>query len=432
MDVRESGHQRLAVVGLELAEFAAVDQPHDDLVHVVGHPRIRRHDVVELGLCVLGLDRAARTSHWLGSRGPKVAAIDADDPQRVFVVVGEVVGDTGHPRVQVAAAELLGRDDLAGGGLHQRRTAEKDRALLADDDGLVAHRRHVGAARRARAQYRRHLRNALGAHGRLVVEDPPEMLAVGKHLVLARQEGAAGVDEVDARQPILQRDLLCAQVLLDRHRVVGAALDRRVVGDDHALAPGHPADPGDDPGSRGLVVVHTGGGQRRQLQERAARIEQAIHPFAGQQLAAADVTFPRAFIAAQRRGRELGVQFIDQPAVLVGERRRRTGLVTASSRMPPGCRQHKGRFGFREHLVDRHPGAVSTRCKPSSHTSMTARSVMMRFTHATPVNGSVHRSTTFGLPSLAVCSLSIAAAASLPSGGPDPARREVQTSVNAH
>jgi hypothetical protein len=35
----------------------------------------------------------------------------------------------------------------------------------------------------------------------LVVEDPAEMLAVGKYIGLVRQVCAAGVDEVDARQP---------------------------------------------------------------------------------------------------------------------------------------------------------------------------------------------------------------------------------------
>ena len=70
---------------------------------------------------------------------------------------------------------------------------------------------------------------------RLVVEDAAEVLAVREDLVLHRQEGAAGVDQVEARQPVLERDLLGAEVLLDGHRVVGAALDRRVVGDDHAL-----------------------------------------------------------------------------------------------------------------------------------------------------------------------------------------------------
>ena len=134
------------------------------------------------------------------------------------VVVGEVIDDAGGARVHVAAAERLGVDDLAGRGLHQRRAAEEDRALVAHDDGLVAHRRHVGAAGRAGAHDHGDLRDAGRRQPRLVVEDAPEVLAVREDLVLQRQEGAAGVDEVDAGQAVLERDLLRAQVLLDRHR----------------------------------------------------------------------------------------------------------------------------------------------------------------------------------------------------------------------
>ena len=195
----------------------------------------------------------------------------ADDVQGVRVVVGEVVGHAGDAGVQVAAAELLGRDDLAGGRLHQRRAAEEDRALVADDHGLVAHGGHVRAARGARAEHGGDLRDAEARHRGLVVEDAAEVLAVGEHLVLGGQEGAAGVDEVDARQPVLQRHLLGAEVLLDRHGVVGAALDGGVVGDDHALAPGHPADPGDHPGAGGGAVVEAVGGERGELEEGAGR-----------------------------------------------------------------------------------------------------------------------------------------------------------------
>ena len=46
-------------------------------------------------------------------------------------VVGRVVvGDAGVARMHVGAAEVLGRHHLAGRGLHQRRAAEEDRALL--------------------------------------------------------------------------------------------------------------------------------------------------------------------------------------------------------------------------------------------------------------------------------------------------------------
>ena len=121
-----------------------------------------------------------------------------------------------------------------------------------DDDGLVGHRRHVGAAGGAGAHHRGDLRDAAGRQVGLVEEDPAEVLAVGEDLVLHRQERAAGVDEVDAGQVVLGRDRLGAQVLLDRDRVVGAALDGGVVGDDHALAAADPADAGDDAGRDGV------------------------------------------------------------------------------------------------------------------------------------------------------------------------------------
>ena len=174
------------------------------------------------------------------SRGHRLDAVAASrrwscaSLQRVLVVFGEVVRDAGEPRVDVGAAELFRRDLLAGRGFHERRPAEKDRPGALDDDRLVRHRRHVRAAGGARPHHDGNLRNAFGRHPRLVEEDPAEVIAVGEHLGLQRQERAARVDEVDAGQPVVERDLLRAQVLLDGDRVVGPALDGRVVGDDDA------------------------------------------------------------------------------------------------------------------------------------------------------------------------------------------------------
>ena len=148
--------------------------------------------------------------------------------------------------MHVAAAELLGGDLLAGRGAHQRRARQEDRALAADDDVLVAHRGHVGAARRATAHHDRDLRDAYRGHPRLVVEDAAEVMLVGKDLGLHRQKRAARIDQVNARQPVFDRDLLRAQMLLHGHRKIGAALDGRVVGDDHRLAAVDAADAGDD------------------------------------------------------------------------------------------------------------------------------------------------------------------------------------------
>ena len=201
-----------------------------------------------------------------------------------------VVGDAGFSGVHFGATEFFGADHFAGRGLHQRRAAEEDGALVAHDDGLVRHRRHVSAARRARAHDHGDLRNAGGRQRRLIVKDAAEMLAVGKHLGLMRQVGAAGIDQIDAGQPVLARDLLRAQMLLHRHRVVGAALDGGVVADDHAFAAGHAADAGDDAGAMDGIVVHAVGGERRQFEKRRAGIDQRHHALARQQLAAREMT----------------------------------------------------------------------------------------------------------------------------------------------
>ena len=206
--------------------------------------------------------------------------------------------------MQHAAAELLRRHLLSRRRLHQRRAAEEDRALVPDDDRLVAHRRHVGAARRAGAHHRRELRDPLRRHRRLVEEDATEVLPIREDLVLHRQEGAARVHQVQAGQPVLQRHLLRPQVLLHRHRVVGAAFDRRVVGGDDDLAPFDPADARDDPGARRGAVVEVLGRERRELEEGAAGVEQPVDALPRQQLAALRVTGARLLAAARRGARE--------------------------------------------------------------------------------------------------------------------------------
>ena len=238
--------------------------------------------------------------------------------QRVMVVLRQMIGDARLARMQIAAAQILRAHHLAGRRLHQRRAAEKDGALVLDDDGLVRHRRHVGAARRARAHHHGDLRNAQGRQRRLVVEDAAEMLAVGEHFRLRRQIGAARVDQINAGQPVLARDLLRTQMLLHRHRMIAAALDGGVVGHHHAFAALDAADAGDDAGGVDVAVIHAVGGKRRQLQKRRAGIDQVHHAVARQQLAAADMAFARFLRAAQGGLRTARLQFGGERAHLFG------------------------------------------------------------------------------------------------------------------
>ena len=303
-DVREAAHERVAVERLELGEARAVDDPRDHLAHVERRALVGGDDAGEL----LGVARPApraRSARATERRSrPRFATASRRSASACSSELGERIGHAGDARVHVAAAELLGGHLLAGRGLHERRPGEEDRARALHDDALVAHRRDVGAAGGARAHHGRELRDAFRRHARLVVEDAPEVLAVGEDLGLERQVGAARVDQVDAGQPVLERDLLRAQVLLDREREVGAALDGGVVRDDHALAAVHRADARHDAGAGRLVVVHAERRERRELEPGGVGIEQQVDALAHGQLAAAAVALQRGRAAALAHARE--------------------------------------------------------------------------------------------------------------------------------
>ena len=203
--------------------------------------------------------------------------------------------------MHVRAAQILGGDLLAGCRLHQWRASQKDRAIAAHDHRLVAHRRDVGAARRTGPHDGRDLRDALGRHLRLVVEDAAKVLAVGEDIGLKWQKRAAGIHQVDAGQAVLLGDLLRAQMLLDGHREVGPTLDCRVIGDDDALLPLDDADAGHDARRGRLVVVHAVRRQRIDLQKRRLWIAEQLDPLAGQQLLAGAMLGDGALAAALAR-----------------------------------------------------------------------------------------------------------------------------------
>ena len=233
-------------------------------------PEVLRDHAVEVGRVDSG--RLRRRELPRARQGIAEVAHDlACEAEGVLVGDGVVVGDAGAPGVDVGAAQLLRRDLLPGGGPHERRPADEDRAGAGDDHGLVAHRRDIRASCRARPHHDGDLRDPFCGQARLVVEDAAEVVAVGEHVGLQRQERAARVDQVEARQVVLLCHLLRPQVLLHGEREVGAPLHGGVVRDDHAVAAFHDADPGHDPGRRRLAAVRVPGGELVELQEGAAR-----------------------------------------------------------------------------------------------------------------------------------------------------------------
>ena len=134
------------------------------------------------------------------------------------------------------------------------------------------------------------------------------MLAVGKDLGVIGQIGTAAVDQIDAGQPVGLGDLLGAQMLLHRHRIIGAALDGRIVADDHAFAARDPADAGDDARAGDVTVIKLMGSERRQLQEGRAGVDQLADALARQELAARDMTFTCGLRTAKRSDLEMRVK----------------------------------------------------------------------------------------------------------------------------
>ena len=205
--------------------------------------------------------------------------------------------------MHLGATERLVVGLLTGRHLHQRRTAEEDLRLLLDHHRVVAHARHVGAAGGRVAEDQRD-RRLLGGRGAGDVAE--ELPARDEDLLLRRQVRAAGLDQGDGREPVLLGDLGGPEDLLDRPRVRGAALHRRVVGGDHALDALDDADARDDRGTDGEVGPPAG--QRAELEERRPLVDEQLDPLARHQLPARLVALDVLLPAAGHRLGVLGVE----------------------------------------------------------------------------------------------------------------------------
>ena len=240
------------VLGLELQEAAAVDDPGDHLPHVVRRCGCRRSTTPYSWPGRRPGRRSGSPARAGRAAAPRVATMARTMARawRSSAARWSVTPDRRACRSPPPSSSA--RHHLAGRRFHQRRAAEEDGALVGHDDRLVAHGRHVGPAGGARSEHGRDLGDAGGRQVGLVVEDAAEVVPVGEHLVLGRQERPARVDQVDAREPVLAGHLLGPEVLFDRDGVVGAPLDGGVVGDDDAAPARTPGRPGDDPGRRGI------------------------------------------------------------------------------------------------------------------------------------------------------------------------------------
>ena len=159
--------------------------------------------------------------------------------------------------MNVASSEVFCGNLFAGRGFDQGWPSEEDRSLFLNDDGLIAHRRHIGSSCGARSENDRDLRDAQSRHACLIVKDSSKVIAIRKNFILKWQECSSGIDEIDTGEVVFLGDLLGTEVLLDCHGVITATLDCRIIGDDDCQPIFNFADAGHDSccRQRGIIDI---------------------------------------------------------------------------------------------------------------------------------------------------------------------------------
>ena len=142
---------------LELVQPGAVGDTGDYFANIVRRPEVAGYHAVQLFRVV---ERILRLNRIHARAGARTEAAD-DLPRKgkgMGIVLGQMVGHTGKPRMKVSASEVLGRNALSGRRLDQGRAAKEDRALVPDDHGLVRHGRYIRASCGAGPEYHGDLR----------------------------------------------------------------------------------------------------------------------------------------------------------------------------------------------------------------------------------------------------------------------------------
>ena len=135
---------------------------------------------------------------------------------------------------------------------------------------------------------------------------------------------------------VLLGNFLRAEMLLDRQRIIGAALHRRVVADDHHLAARDAADARDQARAGDFAFVQVERRELADLEKRRAGIEQPLDAVARKQFAAADVALAMLVGPALRGRGDIGTQCLGERAIVRGAR---PGLIAAQvdTGLQPRC-----------------------------------------------------------------------------------------------
>ena len=241
LDAGVAAHGRGTVIGAELGEVGIVDKARDRLAHVDGTLVVHRHDAEQfLRIVARRLERCFRRLRPVPFQiGHDVAR----DAQRVAIVFGQIIAETGNGGVHLGAAEFFLGRDLARRGFQQRRPGEECAGAAAHHHDVIGEPRLIGAARGRRSMRHGDDRQPRRRQPRQIAKD---VAAADKILdAVAQQVGAGAFDQLHVRQLVFQRQFLHPQRLVEAVRLQRAGIDAGIIGADHAADAGDEADAGD-------------------------------------------------------------------------------------------------------------------------------------------------------------------------------------------
>ena len=221
---------------------ALVEDEADDAAHVEGLSPVAGHDVEQRLLGALRIVQARRDRRQLPDVRREIAEEGTDLPERVRLVLGEVVDDPVR-KVDVGSAELLLGEPLPDRALDEGGPPDEDL-------GVPGHDREVGRAE-ARRRHSRDRPDADRRHGsRLEGPGHGDEPVAGKYGLAGRpplpgpgDRTAPALVETDEGELELEGEILDVDALAKPGRVGGAAPQREVLAAHHhraAVDPGPP------------------------------------------------------------------------------------------------------------------------------------------------------------------------------------------------
>ena len=152
---------------------------------------------------------------------------------------------------------------------------------------MITHHRKIRAAGNAHSHNGRDLRNAHGAHDRIVAKNAAEIVSVGENIFLQWQEDACRVDEINGGDVILDSDILRANDFFRGHGKKCTGFHRGIIRDNHERAAANFGEAGNRARARRAtpLFVHFERRVDAKLEEVRVGISQFRDTLAGRQAA---------------------------------------------------------------------------------------------------------------------------------------------------